>query len=155
MPIEDIADSCFGLLVRDVPDLTVAPGAPELPPGQSLSGLLLPSLGEIWVNEWEGQQWPGRRRFTIGHELGHWVMHAPGAGGIFCRSQTVQPELPAFDVPPIEEEAQVFSAAMLMPEHLMRERCAPGGGEDQLDAWCAEFGTSRKALTRRLEDLRL
>src|SRR4051812_46298232 len=111
VPVEDIADSCFGLLVRDVPDLTVAPGAPVLPPGQSLSGLLLPSLGEIWVNESEGRQWPGRRRFTIEHELGHWVMHAPGSQGIFWRSQTVQPELPGVDVPPVEEEAQVFSAA--------------------------------------------
>ena len=150
MPIEDIADSCFGLLVRDVADLAVAPGAPELPPGQSLSGLLLPSLGEIWVNEWEGQQWPGRRRFTIGHEIGHWVMHAPGANGMFCRSQTVQPELPVVEVPPIEEEAQVFSAAMLMPSHLVEAHAGV-----QIDSLCEAFGTTRKAMSRRLIDLRI
>ncbi len=50
VPIEEIADSYAGLLVRDVVDLTTAPGAPLLAGGQSLSGLLLPARGEIWVN---------------------------------------------------------------------------------------------------------
>jgi hypothetical protein len=148
--MEDIADSCFGLLVRDVPDLTVAPGAPELPPGQSLSGLLLPSLGEIWVNEWEGRQWPGRRRFTIGHEVGHWVMHAPSAKGIFCRSQTVQPENDGPAVPSIEEEAQVFSAALLMPTHLIDVLY---GEAPDVDRLCTQFGVTKKAMTRRLSDM--
>lgn len=138
--------------MRDVPDLTVAPGAPVLPPGQSLSGVLLPNLGEIWVNEWEGQQWPGRRRFTIGHEIGHWVMHVPGSNGIFCRSQTVQPELPGIEVPPIEEEAQVFSAAVLMPSELVE---SSWNREGSLDGLCARFGATRKAMTRRLVDLDL
>ena len=152
VPIEDIADSCFGLLVRDVADLTVAPGAPALPPGQSLSGLLLPSLGEIWVNEWEGQQWPGRRRFTIGHELGHWIMHAPTSQGIFCRSGTVQPEDDVAVVPPIEEEAQIFSAALLMPTHLID---VLHGEQPDVNALCADFGVTRKAMARRLAELDL
>ena len=147
VPVEEGADSCFGLLVRDVSDLGEAPGAPRLGEGQSLSGLLLPALGEIWVNDWEGQKWPGRRRFTIGHEVGHWVMHSPTSKGIFCRSQTVQPE-EAVQVPPIEEEAQVFSAALLMPAHLMPD---PYGWD--LDDLCAMFGVTRKAMARRLSDL--
>ena len=129
----------------------MAPGAPELPPGQSLSGLLLPRLGEIWVNEWEGRQWPGRRRFTIGHEIGHWVMHAPSSKGIFCRSQTVAPEdLPG--VPPIEEEAQIFSAAVLMPIHLID---VLHGERPHVDSLCADFGVTRKAMVRRLSELEL
>ena len=47
VPVEDIADTCFGLLVRDMDDLSAAPGAPSLASGQSLSGLLLPARGEI------------------------------------------------------------------------------------------------------------
>jgi hypothetical protein len=152
VPIEDIADSCFGLLVRDVSDLAAAPGAPNLPPGQSLSGLLLPRLGEIWVNEWEGQQWPGRRRFTIGHELGHWVMHAPSSNGIFCRSQTVQPEEDVPTVPPIEEEAQIFSAAMLMPTHLID---VLHGERPDVNALCSDFGVTRRAMVRRLSEVGL
>jgi hypothetical protein len=152
VPIEDIADSCFGLLVRDVPDLTLAPGAPALPPGQSLSGVLLPSLGEIWVNEWEGQQWPGRRRFTIGHEIGHWVMHVPASDGIFCRSQTVAPDDGAWSIPPIEEEAQVFSAALLMPTHLID---VLQGERPDVDALCSRFRVTKKAMNRRLKDMDL
>jgi hypothetical protein len=59
VPVEHIADSCFGLHVRDVEDLRRAPGVPaDLPAGQALSGLLLPSLGEIWVNAAEAPRSP-------------------------------------------------------------------------------------------------
>ncbi len=37
VPIEEIADSCFGLLVREVDDMSAAPGAPQVGPGQSIS----------------------------------------------------------------------------------------------------------------------
>jgi hypothetical protein len=69
VPVEDIADSVFGLLIRDVDEMGAAPGAPELMPSQELSGLLLAARGEIWVNAREARTWPTRRRFTIGHEL--------------------------------------------------------------------------------------
>ena len=52
-----------------------APGCPPLGDDETLSGLLLPSLGQIWVNADEAVQWPPRRRFTIAHELGHHVLH--------------------------------------------------------------------------------
>jgi uncharacterized protein DUF955 len=86
VPVEDIADSVYGLLVRDVETMDAAPGAPALSPDQSLSGLLLPTRGEIWVNAEEARLWPPRRRFTIGHELGHWELHRDGQQSLFCRS---------------------------------------------------------------------
>src|SRR5215211_4031447 len=89
VPVEDLVDSVYGLLVRDVEDMRAAPGAPALAPGQSLSGMLLPARGEIWVNAEEARQWPPRRRFTIGHELGHWVMHRTGQASLFCRRTSV------------------------------------------------------------------
>src|SRR5918995_1274408 len=85
VPIEDIVDSVYGLLVRDVEDMGTAPGAPTLASGQALSGLLLPARGEIWVNAEEARLWPPRRRFTIGHELGHWVIHRTGQQSLFVR----------------------------------------------------------------------
>ena len=95
VPIEEIVDTCYGLYVRDVDDMATAPDAPALTPGQSLSGLLLPARGEIWVNADEARQWPPRRRFTIGHELGHWVMHrTAGQQSLFCRRTTID-ERPA------------------------------------------------------------
>ena len=102
VPVEDIADSVYGLLVRDVDDMSAAPGAPHLGPGQALSGLLLAARGEIWVNADEARTWPTRRRFTIGHELGHWELHRDGQTALFCRSTSVdEDQRPA--VPDIEE----------------------------------------------------
>ena len=90
VPVEEIADTHFGLLVRDVEDMTRRPGCPPLGEGQSISGLLLPSSGEIWVNAAEAREWPPRRRFTIGHELGHWVLHQHGQQSLFCRHGAVE-----------------------------------------------------------------
>ena len=42
VPIEEIADTHVGLLVRDVEDLGTAPGAPELGHGQALVGPAAP-----------------------------------------------------------------------------------------------------------------
>ena len=116
-PVEDLVDSVYGLLVHDVEDMRAAPGAPSLAEGQSLSGLLLPARGEIWVNAEEARKWPPRRRFTIGHELGHWVMHRDGQQALFCRRTAVDEgrRRPARD---IEEEASAFAAALLMPQWL-------------------------------------
>jgi hypothetical protein len=55
-------------LVRDIsPDeMSHLPGAPPLDPGQTISGLLLASRGEIWVNaeEASGQAAAGSRSAT-------------------------------------------------------------------------------------------
>ena len=59
VPVDSIADSVFSLLVREVEDMSDAPGCPELEPGQSISGLLLASRGEIWVNAEEAASGPG------------------------------------------------------------------------------------------------
>jgi IrrE N-terminal-like domain len=150
VPVEDIVDSVHGLLVRDVADMSTAPGAPPLAEGQSLSGLLLPARAEIWVNAGEARQWPQRRRFTIGHELGHWVMHHTGQQSLFCRRTSVDEKA----VPPgrdIEEEASAFSAALLMPQWLfVREHARCGGDVAEL---CRVFGTSQIATERRVATL--
>jgi hypothetical protein len=153
VPVEDIADSVYGLLVRDVDDLSAAPGAPELQPGQSLSGLLLPARGEIWVNAQEARRWPTRRRFTICHELGHWELHRDGQTTLFCRRTSVdeQPPSGTTAAPDIEAEASRFAAALLMPAWLVvREVTRVGRDLDQL---CRLFGASGVALTRRIETI--
>ena len=153
VPVEDIADTVFGLLVRDVEDMSAAPGAPELLVGQALSGLLLPARGEIWVNAGEARQWPPRRRFTIGHELGHWVMHrVAGQQSLFCRRTTVDESgQRARAVRDIEEEASVFSAELLMPRWLfIREHARARGDVEQL---CRVFDTSQAATERRIAEI--
>jgi hypothetical protein len=151
VPVEDIADSVFGLLVRDVDDLAAAPGAPDVGEGESLSGLLLASRGEIWVNAAEARQWPPRRRFTIGHELGHWTLHQDGQVSLFCRSTSVAEGQQRPSLPVIEEEASAFAAALLMPEHLMQIHWLQTG--EDLERMCELFSSSRAAMERRVRDL--
>jgi IrrE N-terminal-like domain len=158
VPVEDIADSCFGLHVRDVDDLRTAPGVPDLPREQSLSGLLLPARGEIWVNATEAREWPARRRFTIGHELGHWCMHR-AEGAVWCRSSVVDPphgpDQPARRAyPPEESEANEFAAAILMPAHLVRRhylRLRKRDPDACFSELCRLFGASGAAMGRRLQ----
>jgi len=155
VPVEHIADSHFGLWIRDEDDLGRAPGAPDVGPGQSLSGLLLPDRAEIWVNASEARDWPPRRRFTIGHELGHWCLHREAGSGVFCRAATVEVEP---DPPPIsasrpqrspaESEANAFGAALLMPARLLRHHYADTGRD--FGRLCEIFGASGAAMGRRL-----
>jgi IrrE N-terminal-like domain len=153
VPVEDIADTVFGLLVRDISDMASAPGAPTLAEGQALSGLLLAARGEIWVNADEARQWPPRRRFTIGHELGHWVLHrTTGQQSLFCRRTTVDESGErAQVVRDIEEEASAFSAELLMPRWLfVREHARARGDVAEL---CRVFESSNAAMERRICDL--
>ena len=150
VPVEDIADTHFGLLIRDVDDLARAPGAPPTDDGRGLSGLLLADRGEIWVSAEEARQWPPRRRFTICHELGHWCLHRDGGARIFCRHGVVTEQAPAdrSALPPREEEANAFGAALLMPAHLLREHYARPDFDFQRACWL--FGASGAAMGRRL-----
>jgi hypothetical protein len=178
VPVEDIVADEFGLLVRLVDDLSTAPGCENIP-RDHLSGLLLTGRGEIWVNAWEAEQWDGRRRFTIGHELGHYVMHQDGRPGIYCRSIVEDPRAEPADgtspgdqteplveaEPDVEAEAEarlvagprsvpeleadVFAAALMMPRHLMCEQYERLGGD--FGAMQEEFGASQKAMRYRLD----
>ena len=153
VPVERIVSNSFGLLIRLVDDMTRAPGL-EGERSQNVSGLLLVASGEIWVNAAEARQWEGRKRFTIGHELGHYVMHQEDSRPtIFCRKVEVEEEPGASDRTSMtaEREADAFAAAMLMPEHLVREFVEAHGPD--LPALCTAFGTSEKATRYRIEAL--
>ncbi len=103
VPVESIAEDLLGLAVEEA-DLG------------EVSGLLYPHERRILLNAGEGA---ARRRFTLAHELGHWVCQwcegrdAP----VFCRAAEVgvEPEAKA-----LEREANVFAAELLMPEDAVR-----------------------------------
>ncbi|MDX6548605.1 MAG: hypothetical protein QOG33_2155 [Gaiellales bacterium] len=122
--VEEVAGSLFGLRVRMAADLSAA--APQPSAAANLSGLLLPERREIWVRRDEPHP---RRRFTIAHEVGHWVLHAE-VGRVYCRSTDL--ELPPDDRDhEIEREANRFAAELLMPEADVRaavDRLGPDPG---------------------------
>ena len=154
VPVEDIADSHCGLYVRDVDDMAQAPGCPRVGDERTISGLLLPSRGEIWVNADEARQWPPRRRFTIGHELGHWILHQDEQTSLFCRHGTIDPAERPAERPPletIEQEANWFAASLLMPAGLVRLHYERTGGDHA--ALCRIFNCSGAAMGRRLHQV--
>jgi hypothetical protein len=157
VPVDDIVDSMLGLRVRLADDMSKAPGCAHLEPG-GVSGLLLTDLGEIWVNRYEAETWEGRRRFTIGHEVGHYLIHQNEEPlRIFCRAaDIIEDEEPLREgpreKPKTELEADAFAAALLMPEHLVRERAAKCGSD--VDRMKEMFQCSHKAMKYRLHVFR-
>lgn len=85
---------------------------------------------------------PGRRRFTIAHEIGHYVLH-PREG--LNRDDTAA-NFTLWNDPGEETEANVFAAELLMPEFLFKPRAAKGVPSLALiDRLAAEFSTSLMA----------
>src|SRR3712207_4000839 len=73
VPVERIAEDLLGLRVK-------------LAPLQDVSGMLIPDERRIVLNEWERDN-VGRLRFTLAHEVGHWMCQClEGRGApLMCR----------------------------------------------------------------------
>jgi len=88
----------------------------------------------------------GRRRFTIAHEIGHFVLHPercrPERGGAVNEAGRME-----------EREADAFAAELLMPEHLVREAVREQGLD--VARLADRFEVSRKAMQTRLRGLGL
>lgn len=93
---------------------------------------------------------PRRRRFSIGHELGHWIHHR-GRSSI-CRSSDIGNPGAASQ---LEKQADRFAADLLMPRYLF----APTVGEmkrpsfEIVDELATTFSTSRLATALRCVDI--
>jgi Zn-dependent peptidase ImmA (M78 family) len=132
VPVESIAEDLLGLHVVESDELGV-------------SGLLLPVEREIWVNAREAAESPGRRRFTIAHELGHWICQVleGSTAPVFCRPS----DLAATADRALEREANVFAAELLMPEEAVRDAFTR---DRSIDGLAAVFGVSQEAMHWRL-----
>lgn len=132
VPVERIAEDLLGLRVETA----------ELP----VSGMLVPAERRILLNR---PEFPPRRRFTLAHELGHWVCQCRGrpvVEPIYCRADDVGDER-ADGARLREREANIFAAELLMPEQLVRRELARGA---ELPALAERFGVSRPAMHWRL-----
>jgi Zn-dependent peptidase ImmA (M78 family) len=125
VPVEAIAEDLLGLSVEEV----------EL----DISGMLVPAARQIYVNAAEPEP---RRRFTLAHELGHWVCQclAGETSPIYCRSKDVSTAADRA----LEREANVFAAELLMPERSVRVAFDHGA------ALAERFGVSDEAMAWRL-----
>jgi len=164
VPIDLIAREIYNLRVRVVSEEAMREAIGEDPDGHyGLSGLLICADGEIWVSKGElDYDWGSRRhRFTVGHELGHFVMHQSREPRIFCREiENGESETGEVDQndpvprPVPEAEANTFSAAMLMPIDQVRKRLSSNPADPVKDLQ-DYFGVNRKPALRRVETARI
>jgi hypothetical protein len=147
VPVDEIAGSLAFLHIEEAGDLRAVPGAPS--DRGHLSGLLLTETMTIYVDKAEGARSPGRRRFTIAHELGHWYLHADAAGSFqrFCRDADLASTTRQ------EGAANAFAAALLTPAALLRTEADACGLN--LPLLARRFDVSLPAMRRRLLTLGL
>jgi len=88
-------DSCEGMLVRNPSDVTE------------------------WGIFFNGKASPERRRFTIAHELGHFILHRGQQQSFNCDKESVYSGIDTIRV--IEREADDFASNLLMPGDLLRD----------------------------------
>ena len=139
VPVEAIAEDLLGLRVEESWEI-------------DCSGMLLPAEHRIVLNAAESVADDGqpirRSRFTIAHEIGHWVCHclegrAPAVAPFYCRPVDLTDTADRT----LEREANVFAAELLMPEPPVR-----GAWEElgDVDACAARFDVSPTAMHWRL-----
>lgn len=93
---------------------------------------------------------PRRRRFSIGHELGHWTHHR-GRSSV-CRSSEIGNPGSASQ---LERQADRFAADLLMPRYLFLPSLAAHHRPsfEAIDALACDYVTSRLATALRCLDL--
>lgn len=124
IPVVTVARAC------GVPVLLLPPGGPT--DVDACLAFHPPDTWAIFVAPGRGQ---GRRRFSIAHELGHYLLHRD----LIKAGQPLGPKH--------EHEANEFAAELLMPSEAFR---AAYRRQDQLQPF---FDVSRAALLVRMERL--
>lgn len=140
VPVEAIAGDLLGLRVEQSWDI-------------DCSGMLLPMEWRIVLNAHErvtGRDDPPLRRFrfTIAHEIGHWICHclcgrAPKLEPSYCRPVDLTDAADRT----LEREANVFAAELLMPEPAVRRVWI---ATPDVAACAARFDVSPSAMHWRL-----
>jgi Zn-dependent peptidase ImmA (M78 family) len=127
VPVHAIAEDLLGLRVEEQ----------EL---SGLSGLLIPASRRVVVNATDTA---ARRRFTVAHEVGHWVCQCleGRARPVFCRREDIDGAADRA----LEREANVFAAELLMPEEAIRSAWA-----DDVVRIASQFAVSTQAMHWRL-----
>ena len=130
VPVEDIAVDLLGLWVEEVDDLPV-------------SGALIPSMRMVLLNRDEP---PVRRRFTLAHEIGHWVCQCDEGRAplpvIMCRGADIDEQAGK----ELEREANRFAATLLMPDEHVTQAMSVA----RLDELAERFRVSEPAMAWRL-----
>lgn len=113
----------------------------------NISGYIKPETRTIFVNSRDPEN---RRKFTIAHELGHWILHRdklesePEKYAILYRIP-----LGRTQDDPVEQEANCFAANLLVPEEMLVAR----RDEKTEEELATEFHVSRDVIGYRISNL--
>jgi Zn-dependent peptidase ImmA (M78 family) len=129
--------------------------------GDDVSGLLVtnPEKSVIVVNRTDHEH---RKRFTIGHEIGHHVLRhqlAEGEHVFVDRGNYISQRGPRASegIDPMEVEANQFAAALLMPSRLLesavRALNTKALFDSHVEKLAIDFNVSQQAMTIRLSSL--
>jgi len=94
---------------------------------------------------------PGRKRFTLAHELGHYVLPTHAQQSLACRPPSIERWTPS--MPVTELEANRFAAAILMPQPALLPYLRAEPTLDQARHIATVCQTSLTASLYRLVDL--
>jgi Zn-dependent peptidase ImmA (M78 family) len=124
--------------------------------GESISGFLLTKEKKnvIAIKSTESEV---RQRFTIGHELGHFLFHSNKVDDIFISKVHFRNESSSTGEVRKEREANSFAAAILMPEKFIEEEIdnleKSLTVEEVIKELSKIFKVSEVAMTYRLTNL--
>lgn len=91
-----------------------------------------------------------RRRFSIAHEIGHWVLHEGRSQGYLCTAK----DLRDYARSPEEAEANIFAAALLIPRMFIEpEMLRNDPSFESVKALAQKCRASLTSAARRLVEL--
>ncbi len=157
--LESLDITSFPVPVESIPSM-INLNVKESDLGTGVSGLLVikNGIGTIGVNYQDGSL---RRRFTIAHELGHFILHRGTSDLFIDKGPTVhyrnRKSSTGEDIQ--EMEANSFAAALLMPHKMLvaeiRRASIDLDDDDSLRQLAANFGVSTLAMSYRITNLNL
>jgi len=96
-----------------------------------------------------------RRRFTIAHELGHFILHSKSKSLFIDKNKSIMYRNSESSTGEFlkEREANAFAAALLMPIPLILQEVKDLNGDDIIEKLASKFNVSTQAMSFRLSNL--
>jgi len=148
-------------LIEHTLDLCIDFDTIDEPPGTTIWGCIEPARRLITLNDKHADAFakcPGLERFTLGHEVGHWVMHVDHSG--LSQATLFEPEPDVIvcrdgDASTHERVADRFSAFLLMPRDLMLQELPNYDvtTRERFRALAEKINVSNRALDLRLNSM--
>ena len=95
----------------------------------------------------------GRLRFTVAHELAHWLIHQElyaGSGSMAAMLKSISKS--SEEDKAIERQADMLAGALLMPMGQIKRQFYRISAKDKVSAMADLFGVSRQAMEIRLTE---